>query len=157
MHLAIKFNRYFSNQTVEEKAEINFFLDAVVDEKCYRSILSYTPGKEAIERARSNVKTKFNQSTSVEPFHVGISNDSASNEQIDKQLQNETENDASSKETEIKGNRSYHPAKIELLLSDARPYQSKSIASGSVQKATAIADNEEVSKSFEEGSYFIKS
>ena len=100
MHLAIKFNRYFSNKTVEEKAEINFFLTVVVDEKCCRSILNYTPGKEAIERARSNVKTKFNQSTSVEHFHVGISNDSALNEQIDTQFQNETENDASCKETE---------------------------------------------------------
>ena len=117
-----------------------------MDEKCYRSILNYTPRKQAIERARNNVVTKFNQSTSFEPFHVGISNDSPSNEQIDLHFQNETENDASCKETEIKGNRSYDPATIELLLSDARPYLSKSIMSGRIQKAMAIVDKEEVSK-----------
>ena len=34
LHLATKFNTYFSNKTVEEKTEINFFfLDVVVDEK----------------------------------------------------------------------------------------------------------------------------
>ena len=67
------------------------------------------------------------------------------------------ENDASCKKTEIKGNTSFDPATIELLLSDARPYLSKSIISGSIQKTTAIVDKEEVSKSFEEGRYFIKS
>ena len=131
-------------------------MNAVVDEKCCRSILNYTPRKQAIEGARNNVATKFNQSTSVEPFHVGISNESASNEQIDIQFQNETENEASCNETKIKGNTFYDPATIELLLSDARPYQSKSIASGSIKKAMAIADKE-VSKSFEEGSYSVKS
>ena len=90
----------------------------------------YTPGKRAIERAKNNVATKFNQSTSVEPFHVDISNDSASNEQIDKQFQNETENDPSCKETEIKGSASYDLAIAELFLSDARPYQPKSIYQG---------------------------
>ena len=50
LHLAIKFNIDFSNKTVEEKAEIFFyFLNVVVDEKCYRSILNYTPGKQAIK------------------------------------------------------------------------------------------------------------
>ena len=84
LHLAIKFNTDFSNKTVEEKAEIKKkILNVVVDEKYYRSILNYAPGKQAIESARNNVATKFNKSTSVEPFHVGISNDSASNEQID--------------------------------------------------------------------------
>ena len=97
---------------MEEKAEIKkiFFLNVVVDEKCYRSILNYTPGTQAIEGARNNVATKFNQPTSVEPFHVGISNDSASNEQIDTLFQNKMENDASCKETGIKGNTSYDPA-----------------------------------------------
>ena len=52
-----------------------------MDEKCYKSILNYTPGKQAIERARNNAATKFNQSISVEPF--GISDDSVLNEQID--------------------------------------------------------------------------
>ena len=113
------------------------------------SILNYTSGKQAA--------TKFNQSTSVEPFSVGISNDSASNEQIYTQFQNETENDTSCKETEIKGMTSYDPVTIELLLSDTRPYQSKSIISGSIQKAMATVDKEEVSKSFEEGRYFVKS
>ena len=90
-------------------------MNVVLDEKCYRSISNYTPRKQAIERARNNVATKFNHSTSVEPFLVGISNDSASNEQINTQFQNETENDASCKETEIKSNTSYDPATIELL------------------------------------------
>ena len=121
-------------------------MNVVVDEIRYRSILNYIPGKQAIKRARNNVATKFNQSTSVEPFHVGTSNDSASNEQINTQFQNETENDASCKETEIKGNTSYDPVTIELLLSDARPYQSKSIVSGSIQKAIAIVDKKEASK-----------
>ena len=50
LHLAIKFNIDFSNKTVEEKAEFFFFfLNVVVDEKCYRSILNYTPGKQAIK------------------------------------------------------------------------------------------------------------
>ena len=128
-----------------------------MDEKCCRSILNYTPRKQAIEGARNNVATKFNQSTSVEPFHVGISNDSTSNEQIDIQFQNETENEASCNETKTKDNTFYDPATIELLLSDARPYQSKSIASGSIQKAMTIMDKEKVSKSFEEGSYSVKS
>ena len=132
-------------------------MNVVVDEKCYRSILNYTPGKQAIERARNNAATKFNQSISVEPFHIGISDDSVLNEQIDTQFQNETENDASCKQTEIKGNTSYDPAMIELLYSDAGPYRSKSIVSGRIQKAMAILDKEEVSKSFEEGSYFVKS
>ena len=73
------------------------------------------------------------------------------------QFQNETEDDASCKQTEIKGNTSYDPAIIELLYSDAGPYQSKSIVSGSIQKAMAILDKEEVSKSLEAGSYFVKS
>ena len=73
------------------------------------------------------------------------------------QFQNETENDASCKETEIKGNTSYDVTTIEILLSDTRPYQSKSTISGSIQKAMAIVDKEEVSKSFEEGAYFAKS
>ena len=73
------------------------------------------------------------------------------------QFQNETENDASCKETEIKGNISYDVTTIEILLSDTRPYQSKSTISGSIQKAMAIVDKEEVSKSFEEGAYFAKS
>ena len=97
--------------------------------------MNYTPGKQAIESA---------------------SIDSASSEQIDTQFQNETENDVSCKETETKSNTSYDPSTIELLLSDARPYQSKSIASESIQKTTATVDKE-VSKSFEEGSYFVKS
>ena len=84
LHLAIKFKTDFSNKTVEEKAEIlKKILNVAVDEKYYRSILYYAPGKQAIESARNNVATKFNKSISVEPFHVGISNDSASNEQID--------------------------------------------------------------------------
>ena len=118
--------------------------------------MNYTPRKQAIERARNDVATKFNQSTSVGPFHVGLGNDSASNEQIDTQFQNKTENDASCKETKIKSNTSYDLVTIELLLSDARPYQSKSIALESIQKATAIVNKEEVSKSFEEGSYFVQ-
>ena len=73
------------------------------------------------------------------------------------QFQNETENDASCKETEIKGNTSYDVTTIEILLSDTRPYQSKFTISGSIQKAMAIVDKEEVSKSFEEGAYFAKS
>ena len=36
-------------------------MKVVVDEKCYRSILNYTPGKQAIEKARNNVTTKFDQ------------------------------------------------------------------------------------------------
>ena len=132
-------------------------MNLVEDEKCYRSILNYTSGKQAIERARNNVATKFSQSTPVEHFHVDISNDSASNEKIGTQFQNGTENDASCKETEIKGNTSYDPVTIELLLSNARLYQSKSIVPESIQKAMAILDKEEVSKSFEEGSYFVKS
>ena len=56
-------------------------MNVVADEKCYKSILNYTPGKQAIERARNNAATKFNQSISVEPF--GISDDSVLNEQID--------------------------------------------------------------------------
>ena len=86
-----------------------------------------------------------------------LSNDSASNKQIDTQFQNETENDASYNETEIKDNMSFDPATIELLISDARPYRSKSIISGSIQKTMAVVDKEEVSKSFGEGRYFIKS
>ena len=73
------------------------------------------------------------------------------------QFQNETENDASCKETEIKRNTSHDLTTIEILLSDARPYQSKSTISGSIQKAMAIVDKEEVSKSFEERTYFAKS
>ena len=155
LDLAIKFNKDFSNKTVEEKERKH--LNVIVDEKCYRSILNYVPGKQAIERARNNVVLKFSQSISVEPFHVGISNDSASNEQIDTQFQNETENDASCKDIEIKGNTSYDPATMELLYSDAGPYKSKSIESGSIQKAMTILDKKEVSKSFEEESYFVKS
>ena len=44
-----------------------------------------------------------------------------------------------------------------MLLSNARLYQSKSIVPESIQKAMAILKKEEVSKSFEEGSYFVKS
>ena len=58
-------------------------MNVVMDKKCYRGILNYTPGKHAIERARNNVATKFNQSKSVEPCHVGIRNDCASNKQIE--------------------------------------------------------------------------
>ena len=76
--------------------------------------MNYTPEKQAIERARNNVATNFNRLTSVEPFQVGVSNDSASNEQIDTQFQSGTENDASRKETEIKGNISYDSAAIEI-------------------------------------------
>lgn len=32
-----------------------------MDKKCYRSILNYTPGKQAIERARNNVASSTNQ------------------------------------------------------------------------------------------------
>ena len=46
---------------------------------------------------------------------------------------------------------------MELLLSDFRLYHSKSMVSGIIQKAMAIVDKEEVSKSSEEGSYFVKS
>ena len=119
--------------------------------------MNHTLRKQAIERARNNVATRLNQSTSVEPFYVGISNASTSNEQIDTQFPNEPENDASCKETEIKSNTSYELATIKLLLSDARPYQSTSLVSGSIKKAMGIVDKEEVSKSFEEGSYFVKS
>ena len=118
--------------------------------------MNYTLGKQAIERARNDVATKFNQSISVLPFHVGIGNYSASSEQIDTKFQNKTENDVSCKETVIKNNTSYDPATIELLLSGARPYQSKSIASESIHKATAIV-HKKVSKSFAKGSYFVKS
>ena len=76
--------------------------------------MNYTPEKQAIERARNNVATNFNRSTLVEPFQVGVSNDSASNEQVNTQFQNETENDAFRKETEIKGNISYNFAAIEI-------------------------------------------
>ena len=47
-----------------------------------------------------------------------------------------------------------HPARKQKY---AAPYQSKFIVSGNIQKAMAIVDKEEVSKSFEEGSYFVKS
>ena len=67
------------------------------------------------------------------------------------------ENYSSCKETEIKRHPSYDLTTIELLLSGAGPYQFKSIVSGNIQKAMAIVDKEEVSKSFEEGSYFVKS
>ena len=90
-------------------------MNLVADKKCYRSILNYTPGQQAIEIATNNVATKFNQSTSPEPFHVGISNNSVSNEQINTQFQNESENDASCKKIEIKGNTSSHPANMELI------------------------------------------
>ena len=76
---------------------------------------------------------------------------------MDTHFQNETENYSSCKETEIKSHPSYDFTTIELLLSDAGPYQSRFIVSGNIQNATAIVDEEEVYKSFEEGSYFFKS
>ena len=112
LHLAIMLNTEFSNS--RKKGIFKKKLNVIVDEKCYRSILNYTPEKQAIERARNNVATNFNRSTLVEPFQVGVSNDSASNEQVDTQFQNETENDAFRKETEIKGNISYNSAAIEI-------------------------------------------
>ena len=39
--------------------------------------MNYTPGKQALEKARNNVTTKFNRWISVELWHVGISNESA--------------------------------------------------------------------------------
>ena len=85
-------------------------MNVVMDKKCYRSILNYTPGKQAIERARNNVASKFNQSKSVEPCHVGICNDCASIH-----FQSEIDNDASCQETEIQGNTSYNPSTIEFI------------------------------------------
>ena len=53
---------------VEEKAELILFLNVVVDEKCYRSILNYTPGKQSIERARNNVATSSIYQLQLNPF-----------------------------------------------------------------------------------------
>lgn len=60
-------------------------------------------------------------------------------------------------ETEIISNTSYDPATIKLLLLDARPQLSKSLVSGSIKKTMAIVNKEKGSKSFDDGSFFIKS
>ena len=85
-----------------------------MDKKCYRGILNYTPGKHAIERARNNVATKFNQSKSVEPCHV-VYVMIVLQINKSKHFQNEIENDASCKETEIQRNTSYNPSTIEFI------------------------------------------
>ena len=146
--LTIDFNTEYACLSVNDKKKVTQnLLNVVVEERSYRAVRDYSVGAAAIERARKNLFSKFDQTPAATVSKSWLNEDSHATSNMSAAFDS-PQKGRSDKETP-------DTAALRFLFTNARSNVPETIVMGSIEKAKALVEQGGVTKNFGETSSFL--